>query len=299
MNLIYSLNIRTIITALIYALLITVTSTSMVQAQNEIRLIVRGDDLGMTQGSIAAFQRAFTEGVITCAGIQVPAPWFEAAAKLSRNNPDWCMGVHLTIIGEWRGYRWRPVLPWGEVSSIVDQDGYLYRYPEELLANKPKIEEIEAEFKAQIKLAIKKGINLSYIDKHYLGYNSYPGLKNVFLKLGREFNLPVSGLVGETIIKGMYHAPEDEKLDVALKNLKKLKPGLWLWIVHLGIDSPEQNALIHTNPDDVFPGGGVGKHRAAELEVINSKEVKSVISKKGIKLINYKEIWEEEKGLHK
>ena len=36
-------------------------------AQNDIRLIVRGDDIGMTQGSIAAFQRAFNQGVLTCA----------------------------------------------------------------------------------------------------------------------------------------------------------------------------------------------------------------------------------------
>lgn len=94
-------------------------------AQNDIRLIVRGDDFGMTQGSIAAFQRAFNQGVLTCAGIQVTAPWFEAAAALSRENPNWCLGVHLTIIGEWRGYRWRPVLPWDKVSSIVDKDGFL------------------------------------------------------------------------------------------------------------------------------------------------------------------------------
>jgi hypothetical protein len=84
-------------------------------AANTIQLIVRGDDLGMTQGSITAFERIFNDGILTCGSIQVCAPWFEAAASLAKRNPKWCMGIHLTLIGEWRGYRWRPVLPWGQI----------------------------------------------------------------------------------------------------------------------------------------------------------------------------------------
>jgi hypothetical protein len=262
-------------------------------ANNDIRLIIRGDDMGMTQGSIAAFQRAFNQGVLTCASIQVTAPWFEAAAALSKGNPNWCLGVHLAIIGEWRGYRWRPVLPWDNVSSIVDKDGFLYRHPEELLSNKPDINEIEAEFRAQIELALKKGVNVQYLDTHYLGYNSYPGLRNVFIKIARAFDLPISGMMGETRMSGVYRIDEDKKTEIAVKQLKRLKPGLWLWVAHLGIDSPEQNALIHTHPDHAVPGGGVGKHRAAELKAITSKEVKSIISEKGIKLITYRDLWKD------
>jgi hypothetical protein len=64
-------------------------------------------------------------------------------------------------------------------------------------------------------------------------------------------------------------------------------------VTHPGIDSHEQNALIHTHPDHFFHGGGVGKHRAAELEVITSIEVKSLIRERNIKLTNYQELWEE------
>jgi len=261
--------------------------------QEEIRLIIRGDDFGMTQGSLVAFQKAFNKGVLTCGSIQVSAPWFEVAAELSKKNPGWCIGVHLAIIGEWRGYRWRPVLPWDRVSSIVDEDGFLYRHPDELFSHNPKIEEIEAEFRAQIELALKKGVNVQYLDTHYLGYSSYAGLKDVIKKLGREYNLPISGMIGESRFPGVYKAPENQKKGIALKQVKKLEPGLWLWVTHPGIDSPEQNALIHTHPDHVFPGGGVGKHRAAELEVLTSNEVKSMILKRGIKLTNYRELWEE------
>jgi len=261
----------------------------------DIRIIVRGDDMGMTQGSLVAYEKAFNEGVLTCAGIQVAAPWFEGAADLCRRNPGWCVGVHLTLIGEWRGYRWRPVLPWDKVSSLVDEDGFLFRYPQQLFAHNPKLEEIDAEFRAQIDLALKKGINVQYIDTHYLGYTSYPGLEEVFKKIGRDYDVPISTYMGETRFPGVYATPVEEKTEVAVKQLAELKPGLWLWVNHVGIDSPEQNALIHTRPEDIFVYGGVGKHRAAELKALTSIEVKSIILQKNIILTNYRELWNERK----
>jgi predicted glycoside hydrolase/deacetylase ChbG (UPF0249 family) len=259
----------------------------------DIRLIVRGDDLGMTQGSLVAFEKAFNEGVLTCASIIVPAPWFEAAADLIRNNPSWCIGVHLTLIGEWRGYRWRPVLPWNSVKSIVDEDGFLYRYPDELLARMPRIEEIDAEWRAQINLALKRGIKLQYLDFHYMGPASYPGLNEMVRRLSRDYNLPVSGTLGEKGLPGIYKTPLGEKTKLAVKTLENLKPGLWLWVFHPGIDSPEHNALIHTKHEDVFKDGNVGKHRAAETEMLRSPRVKAVIKNRAIKLTTYGVIWKE------
>jgi predicted glycoside hydrolase/deacetylase ChbG (UPF0249 family) len=175
------------------------------------RLIVRGDDLGMTQGSLVAFEKAFNEGVLTCASIIVPAPWFEATADLIRDNPSWCIGVHLTLIGEWKGYRWRPVLSWNMVKSIVDEDGFLYQYPEELLARMPRNEEIDAEWRAQIDLAIKRGVKLQYIDFHYMSPSSYPGLIEVVRKIAIDYNLPVSGTLGEKRLPGIYKTPIGKK----------------------------------------------------------------------------------------
>ena len=262
-----------------------------ITSAQDIKLIIRGDDMGMTQGSLVAFEKAFNNGVLTCGAIQAPAPWFEAAAELCRKNPGWCVGVHLCLIGEWRGYRWRPVLPWDKVSSLVDEDGFLFRYPEELLANNPKPEEMEAELRAQVELAIKKGVNIQYIDIHYGGLD-----REIVKKLGQDYDVPISGMMGEKRLGSIYMTPVEQKIERAVELLEKLEePGLYLWVNHIGIDSPEQNALIHTLPEHIFPGGGVGKHRAEETNVLTSIEVKSIILKKGIKLTNYRELWEEQK----
>ena len=261
----------------------------------DINLIVRGDDMGMTQGSLLAFERAFNQGVLTCASIVVPGPWFEAAAQLCSRNPGWCTGVHLCLVGEWRGMRWRPVLPWNQLSSLVDEDGYLYAYPDQLFAQKPQLEEIEAELRAQIELARKKGINVQYLDTHYMDPNNpgYPGLREIIEKIAGDYNLPVSGMLDEQKI-GIYSVPIADRKKEAMSMLESLEPGLWLWICHPGIDSPEQRALIHTAAADIKIEG-VGKRRAEILNILTGLELKSVILKRGIKLTDYRQIWRDKK----
>jgi len=260
----------------------------------DIRLIVRGDDFGMTQGSVPAFEKAFNKGILTCGSLLVQPPWFEAAAELARKNPRWCVGVHLALVGEWRGYNWRPVLPWDRVSSLVDEDGFLLKNPRELFKHGPKLEEIDAELRAQINLAKKKGVDVQYIDTHYMGMDDYPGLKEVIQKIGHDYNLPISSQRGEKLLGGVYRVPVEKKKAEAIEMLKKLQPGLWLWVCHIGIESPEQDALIHSATNDIFMDG-VGRHRAAELAVLTNPEVKSIILREGIKLTNYKELVKEER----
>ena len=280
---------RNALSAVVFICTVMIVMPRITDAE-DIRLIIRGDDLGMTQGSLVAFERAFNQGVLTCASIIVPGPWFEGAAEICRKNPGWCTGIHLALVGEWRGYRWRPVLPWDKVSSLVDEDGFLFTYPEELLAHNPKLDEMEAELRAQVELAIKKGVNVQYIDTHYGGID-----REIVEKIARDYNVPISGRMDDKRFGSIYTTPVEQKTEHAVEMLEELEPGLWLWNCHLGIDSPEHNALIHSKQEDIFPGGGVGKHRAAETDALTSIEVKSIILKKGIKLTNYRELWEEQK----
>jgi hypothetical protein len=91
-------------------------------------------------------------------------------------------------------------------------------------------------------------------------------------------------------MEGVYTTPLEQKMKRVVEILKGLGPGLWLWACHVGIDSPEQRAVIHTSPEDIFVDGGVGRHRAAELSVPASLELKSIILQEGIKLTDYREL---------
>jgi len=251
-------------------------------------LIVRGDDLGMTQGSIEAFDQAIVNGVLTCASIQVPAPWFEAAAELTGRHPEFCFGIHMTLVGEWRGYRWRPVLPYDKIPSLVDEDGYLFTSPEKLFAANPEPDEIEAELRAQIDLALKKGIPVSYLDQHYLNFDELSRGSLIKQKLSEEYGLPISGQIDEKRASGIYNVAVDKKVEEAVNMIEGLGPGLYLWVCHPGIDSPEQNALMHSYPEHIFRDKGVGKHRAEVLKALISYDVKAAVIRKGIILTDYK-----------
>ena len=55
-------------------LLMIIGFPACISAEDEIRLIVRGDDMGMTYGSLEAFKQGFNHGVLTVGAMQVPAP---------------------------------------------------------------------------------------------------------------------------------------------------------------------------------------------------------------------------------
>ncbi len=256
----------------------------------ETRLIIRADDFGMSEGSLEAIERSLNQGVVTATSVLVPGPWFQGAAALCRRNPGWCTGVHLCAVGEWQGYRWRPVLPWDRVASIVDEDGFLYPSPRELFAHNPKLGEIEAEFRAQIALARKSGVEVQYVDTHYLSTREYPGLEALVTRIAADCGVPFSSHAGERAFPSIEKLPVDQKMEQAMRQIDALEPGLWLWFCHPGIDSPEQRALVHTAREDIFLGGGVGAHRAEILRIMTSLDLRSLLVKKGVVLTSYREL---------
>jgi hypothetical protein len=261
----------------------------MTGGEKEIVLLARADDMGYTHTGNLATLDCLRNGIIKSAAILVIAPWFEEAAEMARQHPEFCFGVHLGIIGEWKGYRWRPVSPYSEVPSLVDEDGFLRRSPAEFWEHNPNLSELKKEFRAQINLAKKKGIRVDYIDTHYI-MPSHPSFRPVVEGLGKEFGVPVSCLLGEHELDdfGIYSPAPDEKEKVLAEILQHLEHGVHLLIGHPGYPSLENDALVHFEPKDVQTLG-VGKNRAAETLAYTSPRVKRLVADRGIKLLSYRE----------
>jgi predicted glycoside hydrolase/deacetylase ChbG (UPF0249 family) len=257
--------------------------------RDDVILITRADDMGYTHTGNLAILECLRNGIIKCAAILAIAPWFEEAAAIARENPDLCFGVHLGIIGEWRGYRWRPVLPYSEVMTLVDEDGFLWRSPAEFWAHNPEMRELEGEFRAQIELARKKGIRIDYLDTHYImPYNER--FRPLIEKLGKDYGLPVSCLLGESELEdfGIYRPAPEEKEKALEQILRSLTPGVHLLIAHPGYPSLENDALVHFEPKDI-PPLGVSRHRAAETLAYTSPRIKRLVKELGIKLMSYRD----------
>ena len=75
----------------------------------EIRLIIKGDDMGAAHGINTATVAAFKQGVLTTTNVIVPGPWFPEAVRLLKENPGLDVGVHLALTSEWDNVKWRPL----------------------------------------------------------------------------------------------------------------------------------------------------------------------------------------------
>jgi hypothetical protein len=252
-------------------------------------LIVRGDDMGMTHACNLAVKKGFQEGILTCASIIVPSPWFEEAARMCRQHPEWCVGVHLALNAEWQDYRWGPILPVTEVPSLVDEDGYFYPTTEAFLSANANLEEVDRELRAQVELALNRKIDVQYIDTHMDTLEATPELREIVLNICRDYNLPLSRESGEKPLS-IYEIPPERKGKVLAEKLKQIGPGLWLLVVHPGLDTPEERALKDSNPEGL---PNVAANRAAVTRALTSKKIEKIIKQRSIQLTDYRKLQSE------
>ncbi len=262
------------------------------QKNTEIRLIVRGDDMGFSHAGNEAIIKCFKEGIETSIEVIVPSPWFPEAVKLLNENPTVDVGLHIALTSEWDNVKYRPV---SHCPSLVDESGYFFpfiwpnkNYPgQALLESKWKIDEIEKELRAQIELAIKKIPRISHISAHMGCYHLSPEVKALAKKLATEYGIDIDpdefGV--SNVGYGGSSATTNEKTQSFIAMLESLKPGeTYLFVDHPGLDTPELRAIHHKGYDNV------ALDRQGVTDVWTNPKIKDFINKKGIRLISYKDI---------
>jgi predicted glycoside hydrolase/deacetylase ChbG (UPF0249 family) len=252
------------------------------------RLIVRLDDMGFCHAANMAFKRILEEGVCTSVSLMVTTPWLDEAVAILREHPEVSVGVHLTLNAEWREYRWGPVSPYSEVRSLVDGDGRFFGTRADFLANDPKVAEVEKELRAQIELALRKGVRISYVDYHMGAAVSTREFQEVVEKLAREYELGISQYFGETYAPNVYREPPEQKLDAAIKIVDEMtEPKLYLFVAHPGLNTPEMAAMTDLNKTGLEH---MAKHRQAVTDLLCDPRFKAAIEQQGLRLVNYNDL---------
>ena len=261
-----------------------------VNAQNEIKLLVRADDIGSSHNANLACIESYKNGIVKSVEIMVPCSWFPEAVKLLNENPGLDVGVHLVLTSEWDNYKWRPLT---NAASITDPDGYFFpmvwpntNYGENrtLVHSKWDIAEVEKELRAQIELAMKKIPQISHLSSH-MGWTSVsPEFKALYEKLAKEYNLEVD--LSDIQSTGKYYQNEPGLSPVQnfVAMIEKLEPGTYLYVEHPGLDVPEAQAIYHTGYENV------ATERQTVTDIFTSQDVKNAISKKNIRLISYNDL---------
>lgn len=264
-------------------------------SQEQIRLLIRGDDIASSHGANLGCIQAYQEGIMRSVEIMVPCAWFPEAVSMLRENPGLDVGVHITLTSEWENMKWRPLT---QASSITDENGFFFpmiwpndRFPEDrtLRGSEWKLEEIEAEMRAQIELAIRHIPQVSHLSCH-MGCSGWDErVAEVYDRLAKEYKLEIN--TGELGVERFPVYPRgesaQERITAFIEGLNQLEPGkTYLFVEHPARAGQEMQAIGHEGYENV------NEDRQMVLEMFTSEEVKKVIEERGISLISYADLVE-------
>jgi chitin disaccharide deacetylase len=276
---------------ILWLLLGTLVQSACAQ-KGEIYLLVRADDIGFSRSANLACIDSYTKGIARSVEVMVPCAWFEDAVLMLQEHPDYDVGAHLVLTSEWTGMKWRPLT---HAPSITDEDGYFHPF---IWPNKVdgatffresswKIEEVEAEMRAQIELALKKIPQISHLTYHMGMNQADPAINELVKKLAVEYSIDIDpdkyNVQRARGWEGSKTTPQ-EKEESFIKMLEALQPGIHMFVEHPGYDNEEMRGIGHIGYENV------AGDREGVTYVLTSTKVKEVISRKGIKLIAYKDL---------
>ncbi|PWU00451.1 MAG: hypothetical protein C5B52_08815 [Bacteroidetes bacterium] len=265
------------------------TLNLQLKAQQPIKLIIRGDDMGYSHSGNEAIIKVYKEGIEKSIEIIVPSPWFPEAVALLKANPTADVGVHLAITSEWDNVKWRPV---SNCESLKDEDGYFFpmimpnkNYPGRAVTeNKWKLSDVEKDFRAQIELALKKIPRITHISGHMGCTYINDSVTALVKRLAQEYKIDIDPIAMGVKYVG-YDGPHktlSEKIKSFKSMLNKLEPGkTYLFLDHPGLDSPELEAIHHIGYENV------AEDRQVVVDLWTNQEIKDLIKQKGIQLISY------------
>ena len=148
-------------------------------------LMVNADDFGWSESVNRGIVDCFKNGIVTSTSLLATGEAFGHAVKLSTESPGLRVGVHLNF------YRGTALLP--ESGQLP---GSVSKFVTGMLCGKYKTEQIEQEFRAQIKKVISAGIKIDHLnsEKHL---HLWPSLFRIVARLAEEYKIGYVRIVTE------------------------------------------------------------------------------------------------------
>ncbi|KAF2326257.1 polysaccharide deacetylase family protein [Flavobacterium daemonense] len=272
--------------------------------ENAKLLIIHADDAGLSHSENQATIKSLKNGSVNSYSIMVPCPWFYEMAIFARENPNFDCGIHLTLTCEWENYKFGPILPVSEVSSLVDKNGHFYKTRKDF-KNNARPSEIKKELTAQIEKALEFGIKPTHLDSHMCSVGVTPEILEIYKELGKTYKLPVfinkdfvesislseekynfeNTLLADNLLIGYYSDFEKGELRKSYeKALDNIVPGFNVFLLHPAFDDFEMQGITVNHPN--FGAAW----RQIDFDFFTSSECTAKLKENNIQLINWKEI---------
>ncbi len=150
------------------------------------RLIVTGDDFGISIAANEAIERAHRQGILTAASLMVGAEAVADAVERARRLPTLRIGLHLALVDG------RPILSADIIPGLVDRKGnfssHLVRAGFLFFFSKKVKRQLEAEIHAQFQAFQRTGLPLDHVNAHH-HMQLHPTVSQILLKVGKEYGV--------------------------------------------------------------------------------------------------------------
>ncbi len=251
-------------------------------------LLLTCDNLGVSHSENTAVYDALRHGAATDASLMVPAPWARHAVRDYRGSN---VGVHLTLISQYDGYRWAPITL---SPSLRDGNG---GFPSTVndLWDHGDLDEVRRECRAQIERAIVWGFDVTHLDSHLNALVGRPEFFDIYLDMAVEFSLPIrldntyqernSGFNFRSLAaeEGVLFADHyvrvsgvDDRTRELADTIAGLSPGVTEITFAPATDTPELRAINTDWPDQL-----------ASRDALMAPEIPRAIAEHGVVCIDY------------
>ncbi|MBP3961700.1 ChbG/HpnK family deacetylase [Paenibacillus lignilyticus] len=268
----------------------TNSTNSTDSVNSTVSLITRADDCGNCESHNLAIAESCKHGIVRNVSVMATGAALDHAAALFAGDRSICFGLHATMNAEWETFRWKPLLPASEVSTLVEADGYFKQHPGLWLAAPPDVEQILSEMKAQLDKLRAAGFAITYADSHMFFEWAIKGLDAAFdawcVQEGLISHRPFTGRLpeisgddaGESVVAG-------DPVDQFVARLKHAAPGQYLIVGHPGYDDEETRSWGNSD----YPGTKVAQDRHWERLMFTDKRVLDAVRSGGVRLLRYDE----------
>ena len=274
------------------------------------RLIVTGDDFGLSIPVNEAIEGAHRNGILTAACLMVGAPAAADAVARAKRLPNLAVGLHVVLA------RGRPILPPGKVRDLVDGSG---RFDDNLVRAGFRYfflpgarRQLAAEIRAQFEAFRATGLALDHVNAHN-HLHVHPTILGLILRIGRDFGMKAvrvpfepagQGEIGQrirTALLGLWIAPMKRRLrraGVACND--------YVFGFHDsgGMDRERMQALLSRLPDgtseifthpatrrwDDMDSAAAAYRFEAEYAALIDSDVRAAVTRSGAALVAFRDL---------
>ncbi len=158
------------------------------------KLIITGDDFGLSLPVNEAIEEAHRRGILTTASLMVGAKATADAVERAKRIPSLKVGLHLVLVDG------LPVLPPQAVPDLVTEKGefssHLVCAGINFFFRLKVRQQLEKEIRAQFQAFHETGLFLDHVNSHH-HIHLHPTILGLILKVGREYGMRAMRLPSE------------------------------------------------------------------------------------------------------